>query len=212
MSEFYSAEEIQPRYEEIVPVYQKAFAGPPWYEVSMCPDPEQRCTGGLSPIEVGERCQRCLLRPAETAYPAERLIARLGNIGKTRETSWYIEENECGLTLAALAWLTTARVVAEEKYADVPAMQGWLSDRFGDRPFVWLDEVFANKLNQVSGNLANFAGMCRGFQDRLGNDLPLAYRTITPQMIAAAARDFEVAPLEVPDWRSFIMIERGSSS
>jgi len=200
-------------YWEIVPVYQAAFAGEPWFEVTKCVDEmdPKRCTGGLSPLSVGESCDVCELKPARPAYEAAELTQRFKSIEKTRKTMWYFERSGEVLGLAGLAWIADARRVAAEKYADVPTMKDWLLEQVGESDFIWLDEVFANRQVRPSGNLKNFGAMCLGFAERLNTDR-LAYRTISPQMIAASKRDFGllakvfVRDEQVCDRRDFVEI------
>lgn len=211
MKRFYSGAEAAVRYDEIIPAYQRAFAGPPWFEVTKCADEQRRCPGGLGATALQAICTTCERRPIQPAYTAEELRARFDGLNQKRPVSWYLETSTQGLTLAALAWPANAQVVAEEKYADVPAMRDWLSDNWGDADFVWLDEVFADKTKQGRGNLQNFGLMCRGFGDQLGCD-QLMYRTITPQMLSAPERDFgDQAQIinSAPDRRTLVSIDLG---
>jgi hypothetical protein len=208
---FYCPEDVKPLYDEIVPVYQAAFAGEPWYEVSKCADKLQRCVGGLSSLAIGEVCDTCNSCPLQPAYEKGELVSRFEGIAATRPTAWYTERNSDGLTLAAIAWEADAETIATEKYADVPAMDGWLRQQLGNEPIVWLDEVFANRSLQVSGNLRRFGNMCSGLTERLQNDT-LAFRTINERMTAATIRDFPgsstvfVREADVPDRREFVTI------
>jgi hypothetical protein len=192
----------------VVPAYQEAFRGWPWYEVSKCVDPSvrQRCEGSLSKIAIGQTCQTCDLQPTQPAYETEELIERFTQLEATRPTRWYIESVNKDPALAALAWTATPEQIAQEKYSDVPAMQEWLTETLPDQPIVWLDEVFADKRIRTTNNLANFESMCRGFMRAL-DTADLAYRTISPAMLRAAEKNFDVLPTtDVPDRRSFIRI------
>jgi hypothetical protein len=192
----------------IVPAYQEAFSGWPWFEVSKCVDQskQQRCAGGLSRIAVSEMCITCGLRPTKTAYEPAELIERFKMLESTRPTRWYVESIEASPALVALAWSATPKQVAAEKYSDVPAMQDWLVTNLPNKPIVWLDEVFADKKVRATGNLVNFRSMCTGFMSALNNK-ELAYRTLSPAMLRAAERSFQVTPSkEAPDRRAFIAI------
>ena len=208
---FYSPEEIKPFYDEIVPAYQSAFAGDPWYEASKCPDLLKRCIGGLSSIAVGSMCSVCDECPTQPAYEASELIARFEAISATRPTAWYTERTKAGLTLAAIAWEASASTIAREKYNDVTEMSGWLINKLGSEPVVWLDEVFANRALKTSGNLARFRAMNTGFMGRL-NNTTIAFRTINERMIAATKRDYDgqsrvfEREVAVPDRREFVVI------
>lgn len=224
---FYSPEEVKPLYDQIVPAYQAAFAGEPWYEVSKCADEQQRCVGGLSPTAIGANCDLCGNCPNRPAYEPDQLIDRLEDLAGLRPTAWYTEQNDSGLTLAAVAWKASPSTIAEEKYADVPAMQDWMLDRLstngerlirriGIKPkepqIMWLDEVFANKQIKAKGNLQNFGKFVTGLAEQLDAEF-VAYRTIEPRMMAAAQRDFgRNARIfkrneEVPDRRDFVIVD-----
>jgi hypothetical protein len=209
---FYRPEEVKPLYGEIVPAYQAAFAGEPWYEISKCADKLQRCAGGLSSLAVGEMCKICDLIPTRPAYGQDELVSRFENIAASRPTSWYVERSEKGLTLAAIAWEADAATIAAEKYADVPAMSEWLDQQISGDSVVWLDEVFANRNLQTSGNLRRFGAMCSGLMEQLQNST-LTFRTINARMIAAAKRDFGDSSIVferdavLPDRRDFVIIK-----
>jgi hypothetical protein len=192
----------------IVPAYQEAFSGWPWFEVSKCVDPskQQRCAGSLSRIAVNEMCTTCGLKPTQPAYEPDELIERFNMLESTRPTSWYMEAVDENPALVALAWSAAPEQIAIEKYGDVPAMQDWLTSTLPNEPIIWLDEVFADKQVRASGNLVNFRSMCTGFMSAL-NNTELAYRTISPAMLRAAEKGFQVTPSkDTPDRRAFITL------
>ena len=199
-------------YDEIVPVYQAAFAGDPWFEVSKCADKLQRCVGGLSALAIGNTCDLCNSCPSRPAYERSELIERFEALAASRPVAWYAEREANELTLAAIAWQASATTIAQEKYADVPAMGDWMSGQLGDKPLIWLDEVFANRAVRMSGNLRRFGTMNRGFMEQLNNPT-LAFRTKNKRMTAAAKRDFgDQATVfkrdkTVPDRRDFVIIK-----
>lgn len=207
LGKYYKEGEVD--FNTITPVYQEAFMGWPWYEVSKCADqlPVQRCTSGLSRTAINEMCTACNLQPTRPAYETDELSERFASLESTRPSRWYLESVNDSLALGALAWLGTPERIADEKYADVPAMQDWMVDTLPNEPMVWLDEVFADKNIRPTGNLANFKDMCRGFVRELGGSGVLAYRTISPAMIRAADVNFATSPLsEAPGRRLFIKI------
>lgn len=206
LGNFYKQGELDT--SKLVPAYQTAFSGWPWFEVSKCVDPNvaQRCVGGLSRIAVGATCVPCGNRPNQPAYEPVELVERFKILDKTRPTRWYVESVDDTPALAALAWSAVPADIAREKYSDVPKMQKWLIDRLGSEPIIWLDEVFADKTVRPNGNLTNFKSMCEGFMSAL-NNTQLAYRTINPPMIRAAEKNFNVKPDETaPDYRSLLKI------
>lgn len=213
--EFLAPGQITDAYPEIVATYQEAFAGDPWYEVSKCPG----CESGYSVSLPSTTCEVCGDTTSGEAYPSTELTRRFDQLGATRPTSWYTErDNEGRIVLAGIAWRASVAQIAEEKYADVPAMDAWLARRYqalGARAteIIWVDEVFANRRLSPSGNLWNFPEMIDGFAARLGGDV-LAYRTINPAMITAPKKAFGSAAavaearLQVPDRRNFVSIIR----
>lgn len=226
-SNFYRPNEIRPLYGEIVPAYQAAFAGEPWYEVSKCADQFQRCVGGLSSLVVGAACDLCGNCPALPAYEADELVMRFESLAVSRPTTWYVEQNSVGVTLAAIAWKAEPKVIASEKYSDVPVMEDWLNEELGSDEVMWLDEVFANKELKPKGNLRNFGKFVTGLAEML-DTTTVAYRTINPAMIwqpmQCFGRDARVYAGEwdrsklrrsvnisdtVPDRRDFIAINLG---
>ena len=209
---FYTPEEVKPLYGQIVPTYQEAFSGEPWYEVSKCADQIQRCDGGLSALQIGSTCSTCGNCPSKPAYDQQELESRFDALGASRSTSWYVEQDETGgVMLAAVAWSATADVIAVDKYADVPEMSMWLRDTVGQGQIMWLDEVFANRKLRPAGNLRNFGEMVVGLSTRLNASL-VAYRTIAPQMTKAPVRSFgklttiKSRKIDVPDRRNFVLI------
>jgi len=206
LGKFYKEGEID--LPAIVPAYQEAFSGWPWFEVSKCADSYdlQRCAGGLSRTALSEICVTCGNQPNQSAYEPRELIERFQTLEATKPTSWYVESVDEKPALVALAWTALPEDIALEKYSDVPKMQDWLVDTLGSEPVIWLDEVFADKTVRPVGNLTNFRYMCKGFMTAL-NNIQLAYRTISPAMIRAAETNFGVKPANnIPDRRSLLKI------
>lgn len=145
--------------DQIGEVYQVAFAGSPWFEVSECAssDIENRCEGGFSTQKVGEFCARCAKVTKEEAYPLTELRESLSTRLRYPEARLYREHDGKGnLLLAALFWEDTPKEIAAKKYVDVPSMQDWLKANLPDEPMVWLDEIFASRDLRPTGNLWNF--------------------------------------------------------
>lgn len=206
LGKFYKEGELD--FSKVVPTYQEAFSGWPWYEISKCVDSSltQRCTGGLSAVALKAMCVTCGNQPNQPAYDPVELVGRFQTLEAIRPTSWYVESVDEIPALVALAWSASPEEIAREKYGDVPEMQNWLADTLGKEPVIWLDEVFADKTVRPSGNLTNFRYMCAGFISALDNT-QLAYRTISPAMIRAAENNFGVKPADnVPDYRSLLQI------
>ena len=221
-AQFLSPRQARKQYDEIIPVYQAAFAGEPWYEVSKC----DTCPTGYSRQEPGCECEVCGNPTGEAAYATKELFERFDMLGETRLTCWYTEREPNGeLAFAAMAWRATVEQISEEKYEGAPEMADWLRERYPRKnklaqalggtvyDLLWLDEVFANRSVRTQGNLDNFRQMTEGFAINLSAAaIPLAYRTISPAMTRAAVRDYgaaatvERAGKTVPDWRDFVSI------
>ena len=211
---FYTPEKVRPLYGEIVPAYQAAFAGDPWYEVSKCAGEQVRCVGGLSSLVVGATCNLCGGCPTRPAYEEAETIERFEAVAASRPMAWYAEQNEFGVTLAAIAWKAPPSVIAIEKYSDVPGMDEWLRTMIREPQIMWLDEVFANRQLKPKGNLQNFGKFVIGLAEMLEAET-VAYRTIEPRMTAVVERDFGADAMifrrseDVPDRRDFVIINVG---
>lgn len=208
---FYTPEAVRPLYGKIIPAYQEAFSASPWSEVSKCVDKMVRCEGGLSAVDIGSICSTCNLRPERPAYEVDELTERFDTLGMSRPTAWYVEQNQCGLTMATVAWKALPSDIASERYTDVPEMGDWMTNELGNKPVMWLDEVFANRQIKSRGNLRNFGKFVVGLATMLDCD-NVAYRTIEPRMLAAPMRDLGdkatvfVRKTGVPDRRDFVAI------
>ena len=213
---FYTPEEVKQLYEQIIPIYQSAFAGEPWFEVSKCEDSEviKRCLGGFSSLSTGELCQLCMNRLTRPAYEQAELVEVFDKLAKTRPTAWYLEGFGQELILAAVTWSANVETIADEKYQGDSKIKTWMREKLGTEPIIWLDDIFADKRKRPDGNLKNFRSICMGFALRLqGNTV--AYRTINERMLRAPIRDFGNnckifrGNIDVPDRRHFVVINLG---
>lgn len=204
--------------ERVGRVYQSAFAGPPWFEVSKCASPTaaETCEGGFSPQKVGELCLKCGLIVAEQAYPMEELTKSITERLQYPGATIYEEFNDSDeLLVAAIFWEASTEFLGQEKYADVPAMQDWLMGNLPSRPVIWLDEIFADRDKRPKGNLWNFANLVDSVFAGSTCDL-MAFRTINEGLLAKTMSVFGdrskvLAPGQVPDRRSFVTIERNNN-
>lgn len=221
-------EEVNPQAgiikRELAGVYRRAFAGDPWFEVSKCAgtaaqsEVSNSCVGSFSALEVGQSCTSCGGCPDEIAYTEEELDSKFEAIGR-KSGAVYTERADSGsILVAGIAYLATAETIALEKYPDVPKMEGWLVNALGKRT-LWLDEVFANRQARSEGNLSNFVSMVEGMAAITSDEarllITVAFRTISPAMIAAARRFGDRTTVfareaDVPDRRDFVTIELGS--
>lgn len=205
---------VSERLEEVVPIYQKAFQGEPWFEVSLCPadnQVEEKCKGGYSPLPVGAICRTCELVPVQEAYPSDEVARKFQKLAEIRPMQWYFEESqEGGIALAAFVTKCSPRTIAQEKYSDSTEMRSWITENLQSGDIGWLDEVFADRSVREKGNLSNFGGMVTKLAEGLGVGV-VAYRTINPRMIHATERDFGdnatiYTPDDLPDHRYFVTI------
>ncbi len=211
----YTKNEIIPYLPILAEKYIEAFRGSPWYELSKCVDRQspQRCNNAMSAQEIGSLCSTCSSCPAQPAYRIDELVEKFEELNETKRSTWWVERTDGQISLAALAWVASADVIAAEKYPDSPDMSVWLRSTLGTNDFIWLDEVFADKRVKSQGNLVKFSEMTQSMADSLEGD-SVAYRTITAQMIAAPIRSFGKRARvyspernEVPDNRSFVTLD-----
>lgn len=194
---------------DLVPAYQQAFAGEPWFEVSRCAG----CERGFSGQRPGESCADCGYPLTEPAYPSAKLSAKLEQTVDRGNTVLYTERDRDGnVLLASLALGTTPEQIYSTYYADRPreTMGYWLTATLPER-LVWLAEVFADRTKRPQGNLRNFRAMCEQFAANLGSDT-IAYRSINPRIISKAVAEFGSQctvfeqEVQVPDRRAFVML------
>jgi hypothetical protein len=226
MSSCALGEETNPREagalkSQLARVYRQAFAGEPWYEVSKCVGTEVQseasadCVGSFSALEAGQSCTSCRGCPDKIAYTEKELDSKFEAIGR-KSGAVYTERADSGsIVVAGIAYLATAETIALEKYSDVPGMEDWLGNALGERT-LWLDEVFADRQARSEGNLSNFVAMVEGVAAMANDEVELpttvAFRTISPAMIAAARRFGDRTTVfareaDVPDRRDFVTIE-----
>jgi len=198
---------------ELVPIYQGAFAGPLWEEVTMCEAPEgfdEPCLRRRSPKLINERCDRCgnvLRRPCHSAAAIrERWVDRF----REAESCLYLERAEDGTCLlAALAWHATPASVALASFAD-PAerhLHEWL-DRTLPGEFVWLEEIFGHQVLRAKGNLWNYREMVLEMLQEL-NSRDFVFRTKNEGLIEKTRKRFpvETSVLAAPgDERKIVIV------
>ncbi len=206
--------------ERMIPMYKEAFAARPWLEISKCPADDKQpahCPGGYSPVQVGECCNTCQLRPVEEAYTDDELLEKFTFQSADKFCLWYLEEEAAsrGIALAVLARRMDLKSIGNEIYPDNPAVASWLEVNYGslDNEIIWLEEVFANSSIRPTGNLKNFGSMCMRLARSMSVDT-VAYRTINPKLISATKRDFRSQATisdpsfnEIPDRRKFVTIQ-----
>jgi hypothetical protein len=190
----YAPSGIESRVEDLITIYQEAFASAPWNERGKCASvaaPASQCVDGFSPLEVGEMCGSCSLHVTEDAYPRDELKEKF-LATKDEHALWYVEETgDRQIGLAVLARTLTVEEIAEVKYKDNTDMADWLIDQYESpgQEVLWLDEVFADTRLRPEGNLRNFGQMCMRLVINKRN-AEIAFRTLNPKLISAARRDF----------------------
>lgn len=73
------------------------------------------------------------------------------------------------------------------KYADQPQMKSWIDSTLPEE-FIWIEDTFADRSRQPSGNLRN-RGATLGAMATYFGGLSIATRTIQPPVIKATLRD-----------------------
>ena len=178
---------------DVANTYKTAYAGEPWYEVSICPrecDKKVLSTDEFSPCEVGRECEFGFT-PTEEAYKIAELVEEFEKFDK-ENTAWYLEFKDDQLALAALMQKVTPEQLVAEKYTTNPEMLGWLQRELGETAVIcWLDEIFADTNVRKSGNLANLKPALMVMQAVLGEpESRIAYRSINQRLLGKTKSAF----------------------
>lgn len=164
-------------------MYQKAFAGFPWFEVTQCP----QSPSGFSAQNIGEWCQcaGCVQNGTPTrldkpAYPIEELYRSLTARVSDPNSTVYIERTTDGRAVlgAIFKSASESEVVAKYTTRSDPAL---IAQLVPER-VVWLDEIFADLDARPNGNLKNLEAIIRQSAQYLGSDT-VAFRTINKNLI-----------------------------
>jgi len=212
-----TADDVAECIAELVPIYQSAFAGPLWEEVTMCEAPEgfdKPCLRRRSPEPINARCDRCgeiLRRPCHShAAIRERWVNRF----REAESRFYLERLEDGTSLlAALAWYGTPATVAAASFSDPSEihLHDWLDQKL-PREFVWLEEIFAHQVMRHEKNLWNYDEMVRELLQEL-DSRDFVLRTKNQALINKTEKTFpaETSVIPAPGDERKIVIVRLSS-
>lgn len=186
---------------ELVPVYQKAFAGLPWYEVSQC----SQSPSGFSAQRVGELCQcpRCIESGAPTrltteAYPADQLYESLLSRSAGPDSVVYVECLPDGRPVLGAILCPMSEESVIDKYAG-RVDETWLRTMLPEK-VLWLSEIFADLDARASGNLGNLQEVIAKSAENANTDT-VAFRTINERLsgkIKSIYRD-RATILSVPD-------------
>ena len=179
---------------ELVPIYQSAFAGPEWEEVTRCEAPEgfaEPCVRRRSPQLIDEKCDRCGEILHRSCHSPPEIRERWVNRFREVESRFYLERSEDGTCLlAALAWHGTPATIAAASFSDPSEvhLHDWLDQKL-PREFVWLEEIFAYQVLREKGNLWNYEGMVRGLLQELGSR-DFVLRTKNERLVAKTKQTF----------------------
>lgn len=170
---------------DLARIYKIAFAGPPWYEVSKCAS--SNCAEQFSASDPGQPCVSCG-EITEPAYTAEDLI---GSWQRIIDEDGYIEVDYLdGLPQrATIARPTNPDELFDRKYATVPAMRDVLGIILPEQ-FVWIEDTFADRKRQVTGNLVNRGATLKRVSEYYAG-LQIATRTLSEAIVAATVRDIK---------------------
>jgi hypothetical protein len=170
--------------KDLVPVYQKAFAGPPWFEVSKCPT----CPSGFSTASVGESCPVCGSGLTTEAYPANELYQDLLQRVTGSNSVVYIERLPNGQPVLGAIFIEMSPTEVLSKYVTSDGSPritepDWNLIRGGLPPRVlWLDEIFADVTQRSSGNLKNLQEVIERAKQATSSDT-VAFRTINEGLL-----------------------------
>lgn len=186
-----SQTQLQSYLATIAPLYRAAFRGAPWFELSRC---APGCPHGeYCSAEPGTWCETAERESGlEEAHPVDEIVENFGQLLDESEALVVVEfdgdpAQEPTAQLGAVFWITTAEELWKRRYERVPEMLPWLVQEFGDRKFVYRDEVFGN-VNRA-GNLRYYHRLCRAAADSLGETL-LVGRTINGAVMNVLCRRF----------------------
>lgn len=190
-----SVSDVERYLEAAARLYRAAFRGPPWFERSRCstgcPKKAEFCDS-----EPGTRCDIAGgATSAQDAHPVATTKENLKQLLDERQALIFIEHDtgaQGSLTarLGAVSWVSNADDLWRARYSSAPKapeMRQWLSEEFGDRTFLYRDEVFGD--TERSGNLRCYGRLCRASADALGQTL-LVGRTINGAVMNVLARSF----------------------
>ncbi len=170
----------------LAPVYKKAFAGSPWFEVSRC-----GCPHGFSAQTVGERCTgACGQMITQEAYPLPELISDLSGRLQSRRSFVYTEMDADGHPfMGVIAYRRHGIDIYREKYE---GRENPLAETLFTRmpqEVAWLDEIFADLERRPNGNLRNFGRICTLMAEQLDCRV-ISFRTINERLIGKARSVF----------------------
>jgi hypothetical protein len=212
-----SVDDVAECIAELVPIYQSAFAGPLWGEVTICEAPEGfagACVRRRSEDPINATCKKCdetLRRPCHPpAEVRERWIDRF----REGESRLYLERLEDGTCLlAALAWNGTPATVAAASFSNPEEvhLHDWLAQELPGE-FVWLEEIFAHQVLRKEGNLWNYEEMVRELLQEL-DSRDFVFRSKNQALINKTKKLFpaETSVLPAPGDEREIVIVRFSS-
>ncbi len=170
-------------FEALIPVYQEAFGDRPWYERSQCPED---CTVNRKYCRhyPGQFCEFGGATPEKEAFPADELRRQFTELYRDGALfmAEYLDDERGAPVLGAVMWMTDATRLGNARYEDRPEMREWLIARFGDREFIYRDEVFADRSRRPSGNLRNYHQVIDAAIERFACRT-LVGRSINPRLI-----------------------------
>lgn len=211
--------------ESMARSYQIAFSGKPWFEASRCIN--EVCSKGFCEYAAGSSCPSCTEMLVE-AYDTNDLTIDWRNMLLNEDAFMEVALNQNNEVVSTtIARPTSREELILRKYTDDESMMEWVDDNL-PRNFTWIEDTFANRNLQTSGNLAQRGRTLARIALRYcGNDI--ATRTIEPRVIGATARDVgqytdmyrgtnslelrndNVEQMRsigsVPDWRTVLMVD-----
>lgn len=185
MIDRYAMNQFEAVAEPLAEAYKIAFAGGPWNERSKCVN-----TGCLVQFDSqlpGCNCYDCG-DPLQEAYSSREVIDGWRTMLEYDDAVMEVTSSERGIPyLATIARPTTPEELFKRKYADVPAMQEWLSQNLEEQ-FIWIEDTFANREISPRRNLDRRGVTLARIALRYDQQ-DIVTRTLAPAVIKATLRD-----------------------
>lgn len=179
-----NADRLEQFEDDLVAAYKTAFAGSPWFEVSRCDS--DVCREQLTSLEVGTDCPGCGQCLSE-AYQKDELLDEWWGQLLMKNALMEVALLDGKAQRATLARPTNPNELFYRKYWNVLQMEEPIKRLLPDN-FVWIEDTFADRKRQPTGNLKNRGQTLDRIAQYYGG-ATIATRTLSEQVVAATLRD-----------------------